>query len=59
MTDVYIVAGVRTAVGTFGGALKDISPSALDAHVAREAVARDPTYAAGHALLVCRDPIAR
>jgi len=40
MTDVFIVSGVRTAVGTFGGALKDITPSALVAAVAREAVAR-------------------
>ncbi len=40
MTDIYIVAGVRTAVGTFGGTLKDISPSALVAHVTAEAVRR-------------------
>ena len=40
MTDVYIVSGVRTAVGTFGGALKDITPSELVSAVAREAVAR-------------------
>jgi acetyl-CoA C-acetyltransferase len=40
MTDVFIVSGVRTAVGTFGGALKDITPSELVAAVAREAVGR-------------------
>jgi len=40
MTDVFIVSGVRTAVGTFGGALKDTSPSILVAAVAKEAVAR-------------------
>ena len=40
MTDVYIVSGVRTAVGTFGGSLKDITPSELVAAVAKEAVAR-------------------
>jgi acetyl-CoA C-acetyltransferase len=40
MTEVFIVAGVRTAVGTFGGSLKDVSPSALVAAVTREAVAR-------------------
>src|ERR1035438_10103047 len=40
MTDIFIVAGVRTAVGTFGGALTDISPSLLIAAVAREAVRR-------------------
>ena len=40
MTDVFIVAGVRTAVGTFGGSLKDVTASALVASVAREAVRR-------------------
>jgi acetyl-CoA C-acetyltransferase len=40
MSDIFIVAGVRTAVGAFGGALKDISPSVLIAAVAREAVRR-------------------
>ncbi len=40
MTDIYIVSGVRTAVGTFGGTLKDITASSLVAAVAREAVRR-------------------
>jgi acetyl-CoA C-acetyltransferase len=40
MTDVFIVSGVRTAVGDFGGALKDTSPSALVAQVTAEAVRR-------------------
>ena len=40
MTDIYIVAGVRTAIGDFGGGLKDQSPSVLVAAVAREAVRR-------------------
>ena len=40
MTDIFIVAGVRTAVGTFGGAFKDTSPSVMIASVAREAVRR-------------------
>ena len=40
MTEVYIVAGVRTAVGTFGGTLKDITPSQLVAGVTAEAVRR-------------------
>jgi acetyl-CoA C-acetyltransferase len=40
MTDVFIVSGVRTAVGTFGGSLKDITPSELVAAVAKEAVGR-------------------
>jgi acetyl-CoA C-acetyltransferase len=40
MTDIFIVAGVRTAIGTFGGTLKDTTPSTLVAAVAREAVRR-------------------
>jgi acetyl-CoA C-acetyltransferase len=40
MTEIYIVSGVRTAIGTFGGALKDTSPSTLIAAVTREAVRR-------------------
>ena len=40
MTDIYIVSGVRTAVGTFGGTLKDTTPSVLVAQVAAEAVRR-------------------
>jgi len=40
MTEVYIVAGVRTAIGAFGGALKDVSPSQLVVSVTREAVQR-------------------
>ena len=40
MTEIFIVAGVRTAVGTFGGALKDTSPSELVAKVTAEAVRR-------------------
>ena len=40
MTDIYIVAGVRTAIGDFGGALKDQTPSVLIASVVREAVRR-------------------
>ncbi|MBV9784962.1 MAG: acetyl-CoA C-acyltransferase family protein [Acidisphaera sp.] len=40
MTDVYLVSGVRTAVGDFGGSLKDVPPSELGARVAREALSR-------------------
>ena len=40
MTDIFIAAGVRTAIGDFGGALKDHSPSVLIAAVVREAVRR-------------------
>ncbi len=38
--DVVIVSGVRTAVGTFGGSLKDIAPTELGARCVREALKR-------------------
>ncbi len=38
--EVVVVSGVRTAVGTFGGSLKDMAPTALGALVVREAMAR-------------------
>src|SRR5690606_35245512 len=38
--EVVIVSGVRTAVGTFGGSLKDHTPAQLGAAVLREAVSR-------------------
>jgi acetyl-CoA C-acetyltransferase len=38
--EVYIVSGVRTAIGDFGGSLKDIPPTELGAKVAREALSR-------------------
>ncbi|HEX7854138.1 MAG TPA: beta-ketothiolase BktB [Sphingobium sp.] len=40
MQDVYIVSGVRTAVGDFGGALKGFKPSELGAKVVVEALSR-------------------
>ncbi len=38
--DVMVVSGVRTPIGDFGGALKDVAPTALGAQVVREAMAR-------------------
>lgn len=38
--EVVVLSGVRTAIGTFGGGLKDIPPSELAAMVVREAVSR-------------------
>jgi acetyl-CoA C-acetyltransferase len=38
--EVVILSGVRTAIGTYGGGLKDVPPSELGAKVIREAVAR-------------------
>ena len=37
---VVILSGVRTAIGDYGGTLKDIPPTQLGATVVREAVAR-------------------
>ena len=38
--DVVVVSGVRTAIGGFGGSLKDFPPTDLGARVVREALAR-------------------
>ena len=38
--EVVILSGVRTAIGDYGGSLKDFTPSELGAKVVREAVAR-------------------
>ncbi|GFE75394.1 beta-ketothiolase BktB [Novosphingobium sp. TCA1] len=40
MEDIYIVSGVRTAVGDFGGSLKSFMPSDLGGKVVTEALAR-------------------
>jgi len=38
--DVVILSGVRTAIGSYGGSLKDVPPTELGAVCAREAIAR-------------------
>ena len=38
--EVVICSGVRTAIGTFGGSLKDVPPAELGALVVKEALAR-------------------
>jgi acetyl-CoA C-acetyltransferase len=38
--EVVVVSAVRTAIGTFGGSLKDIPPTDLGAQVVRESLAR-------------------
>ena len=46
--EVVILSGVRTAIGDYGGTLKDFAPTDLAARVAKEAVARaklDPAQA--------------
>ena len=48
--EVVVVSAVRTAIGTFGGSLKDVPPTELGALVVREALARAQTAGAdvGH-----------
>ena len=38
--EVVVVSGVRTAIGTYGGSLKDVPPTQLAALVVRESLAR-------------------
>jgi acetyl-CoA C-acetyltransferase len=38
--EIVVLSGVRTAIGDYGGALKDVAPTELAAHVVREAVRR-------------------
>lgn len=38
--EIMVLSGVRTAIGDYGGALKDIPPTALASKVVREAVNR-------------------
>ena len=40
MTDIVLVSGVRTAIGTFGGSLRDVPASELASAVVREALCR-------------------
>ncbi|MDI3468878.1 MAG: acetyl-CoA acetyltransferase [Pseudolabrys sp.] len=50
MSEVYVVSGVRTAIGTFGGSLKAVPPTELAAKVTAEALRRAGVAAAevGH-----------
>ncbi|MBC8991936.1 MULTISPECIES: 3-oxoadipyl-CoA thiolase [Micromonospora] len=43
MTVAYLVAGVRTPIGRYAGALAGVRPDDLAAHVVRELVARHPS----------------
>lgn len=51
MTDVFVVSARRTAIGTFGGSLKDVPPSDLGISAAKAALADTPIPPAdiGHA----------
>lgn len=42
MSEAYIVGGVRTPIGRYGGALASVRPDDLAAHAIREALARLP-----------------
>lgn len=48
--EVVVLSGVRTAIGDYGGALKDLAPTDLAARVVREAVTRAkvPAEEIGH-----------
>ncbi len=53
INDVFIVSAVRTAIGSFGGTLKGVSPAELGSFAVREAVARsgvDPETIRSNAL---------
>ena len=58
MNEVYVVSAVRTAIGSFGGSLKDIPPAELATRVTAEAVRRASVAPAeiGHVVFgqVCR-----
>ncbi|MFT0737399.1 beta-ketothiolase BktB [Ralstonia wenshanensis] len=53
MSDVYVLAAVRTAIGDYGGSLKDQPPSHLAARVIKAAVERSGVAAeqVGHVVL--------
>ncbi|KAK0358907.1 hypothetical protein LTR94_033448, partial [Friedmanniomyces endolithicus] len=45
MTDVYLLSAARTAIGSFGGALRDERPGELAGHVAAAAIDRAGIHA--------------
>ena len=51
--DIFVVGAARTAIGSFGGALKDVPPCDLATTALREAIARSGVDAAqvGHVVL--------
>ena len=55
--EVVIVSGVRTAIGSYGGALREVSPSQLGALVVGEAIARAGIEPERIAHLVCGNVI--
>ncbi len=60
MRDVVIVSACRTAVGTFGGSLKDLNAATLGSFVMKEAVKRagiDPTTIDDVRFGCCMEPV--
>jgi acetyl-CoA C-acetyltransferase len=55
--EVVVVSAVRTAIGSYGGSLKDFSPSQMGAIVVREAVERSGVEAERIGHLVCGNVI--
>ncbi|KYC29410.1 Beta-ketothiolase BktB [Sterolibacterium denitrificans] len=55
--EVMVVSGARTPIGSFGGSLKDLSPSLLGVLVVKEAIARAGIEAAQVEQLVCGNVI--
>ncbi len=51
-SEVFFLSAARTAIGDFGGALKDVAPTALGAHAAKAAIARAGVDAADVELAV-------
>ena len=47
MTDIFVISAVRTAIGTFGGALRKCEPGDLAAQVTREVIRRSNCEPAG------------
>jgi len=52
MTDIFIIAAQRSAIGSYGGSLKDTAPIDLAVPVAKDAIAKSgvPADAIGHAV---------
>ena len=46
MSEAYIIGGVRTPIGRYGGALSSVRPDDMAAHTIREALARCPSLSA-------------
>ncbi len=53
MRPIYILSGVRTAIGSFGGSLRDVPPARLGAIVIEAAIARSglPPGDVGHVVM--------